>query len=286
MDYVLIPGASGRAWYWRLVAPRLASRGHWAIAVELPADDDTKGLSDYAQAVLDAAGTAREVVIVAASLGAFTAPLVVEPLNATAVVLVNPMIPRPGETPGAWGAARASSRRARVTARVSAEFDPRTYMFHDVPPDVLATVTPEGEQSQRPMRDPSTFARWPAAVTVITGRDDRFFPVELQPELARTRLGSNPSSSRGAPGRAEPARRTHDRDPRRYGRLGTDLRSSLLCRLVALEHCCRHAACRPHRRHEPSGHQRDHRHDRADRGLCGCRQSPTVAGGGHALAQS
>jgi pimeloyl-ACP methyl ester carboxylesterase len=76
MDYVLIPGAGGRAWYWHLLAPALAERGHRAIAVELPADDDTKGLSDYAQAVLDAADTAGEVVIVAASLGAFTAPLV------------------------------------------------------------------------------------------------------------------------------------------------------------------------------------------------------------------
>jgi hypothetical protein len=101
MYYVLIPGASGRAWYWHLVAPRLAGHGHRAIAVELPADDDTKGLSDYAQVVLHAAGTAREVVVVAGSLGAFTAPLVVGPLDANAVVLVNPMIPRPGETPGA-----------------------------------------------------------------------------------------------------------------------------------------------------------------------------------------
>ena len=74
MDYVLIPGASGRAWYWHLVVPRLVERGHRAIAVELPADDDTKGLSDYAQAVFDAAGTAREIVVVASSLGAFTAP--------------------------------------------------------------------------------------------------------------------------------------------------------------------------------------------------------------------
>ncbi len=44
MDYILIPGASGRAWYWHLVTPRLAERGHRAIAVELLADDDTKGL--------------------------------------------------------------------------------------------------------------------------------------------------------------------------------------------------------------------------------------------------
>jgi pimeloyl-ACP methyl ester carboxylesterase len=65
-------------------------------------------------------------------------------------------------------------------------------MFHDVPPDVLATATPKGEQSQRPLRDPCTFATWPAAVTVIVGRDDRFFPVEFQQELARTRLGVEP----------------------------------------------------------------------------------------------
>jgi pimeloyl-ACP methyl ester carboxylesterase len=195
MDYVLIPGAGGRAWYWHLVTPRLTSRGHRAIAVELPADDDTKGLPDYAQAALDAAGTAREVVVVAASLGAFSAPLVAESLDATAVVLVNPMIPLPGETPSAWwGSTGAITARAARAARLGypAEFDPRTYMFHDVSPEVLATVTPKGEQSQRPMRDPCSFASWPAGVTVIAGRDDRFFPVELQQELARTRLAVEP----------------------------------------------------------------------------------------------
>lgn len=195
MHYVLIPGAGGRAWYWHRVTPLLAERGHLATAVELPADDDTQGLSDYARAVVDAAGSAREVGIVAASLGAFTAPLVVEPLEARAVVLVNPMIPRPGETPGAWwgstGAVEARSERARAVG-YPVDFDPRTYMFHDVPPDVLATVTPKGEQSQRPFADPCEFTTWPSEVTVFAGRDDRFFPVEFQQELARTRLGVDP----------------------------------------------------------------------------------------------
>jgi pimeloyl-ACP methyl ester carboxylesterase len=195
MHYVLIPGASGRAWYWHLVTPRLTGFGHRATAVELPADDDTMGLSDYAQAVLEAAGMARGVVVVAASLGAFTAPLVVEPLEASAVVLVNPMIPRPGETPADWwastGVLEARVERA-VTLGYPVEFDPQTYLVHDVPSDVLATATPKGEQSQRPFRDPCTFATWPAAVTVIAGGDDRFFPVEFQRELARTRLGVEP----------------------------------------------------------------------------------------------
>ena len=164
MAFVLIPGAGGRAWYWRLVAARLTAGGDQVIAVELPADDDTKGLPDYAQAVLDVVGAVRGVVIVAASLGAFTAALVVEALQAVAVVLVNPMIPRPGETPGAWsgnsGAVQAGSVHASRLG-YPAEFDPGSYLFHDVPPQVLATATPKGEQSQRPFRDPCTFRPGP-----------------------------------------------------------------------------------------------------------------------------
>jgi pimeloyl-ACP methyl ester carboxylesterase len=127
--------------------------------------------------------------------GAFTAALVAEPLEAAAVVLVNPMIPRPGETPGAWwgniGAVEARQRRAAQLG-YPVEFDPRIYLVHDVPPEVLATATAKGEQSQRPFRDPCTFSPWPEVVTVIAGRDDQFFPVEFQRELARERLGVEP----------------------------------------------------------------------------------------------
>ena len=53
----------------------MAQLGH-RVLVELPTLDDTKGLSDYVHAVLDAVGVTGENVIVAASLGAFIAPLV------------------------------------------------------------------------------------------------------------------------------------------------------------------------------------------------------------------
>jgi hypothetical protein len=195
MDYVLIPGSGGRAWYWHLVAPDLVEHGHRAIAVELPSDDDTKGLSDYARAVLDAVETGAEVVLVAASLAAFTAPLVVGSLQPAALVLVNPMIPVPGETPAAWWAnTGAVDARCARASRLGypVEFDPGTYMFHDVPPEVLATATSKGEQSQRPFRDPCIFTAWPAATTVISGKDDRFFPLEFQQQLARERLGVEP----------------------------------------------------------------------------------------------
>lgn len=195
MDYVLIPGAGGRAWYWHMIAARLIHRGHLVSAVELPADDDSKGLPDYAQAVLNAVGDSSGVVIVAASLGAFTAALVVEPLKPAAVVLVNPMIPRSGETPGDWWGNTGAVEARNVHASRSgypAELDPKIYMLHDVPPEVLATATAKGEQSQRPFRDPCTFSSWPEVITVVAGRDDRFFPVEFQRQLARERLGVEP----------------------------------------------------------------------------------------------
>ena len=99
---VLIPGAGGQGWIWHLVEAGLRRRGYDAFAVDLPAADETKGLPAYADAVVDAAGSRGLVAIAAYSLGAFTAPLVWQRVTARQVIFVNAMIPRPGETPGAW----------------------------------------------------------------------------------------------------------------------------------------------------------------------------------------
>ena len=109
---VLIPGAGGRGWVWHLVEADLRRRGYDAFAVDLPAADESKGLPAYADAVVSAvgeraageraAGERAPVAIVAYSLGAFTAPLVWQRVPARRVIFVNAMIPRPGETPGAW----------------------------------------------------------------------------------------------------------------------------------------------------------------------------------------
>ena len=98
--FVLIPGAGGAAWYWHRVAPRLRDAGHQAIAVDLPGDDEIAGLPAYARRVVAAIGDRDDVVLVAQSLGAFTAPLVAERVPVLGLVLVNAMIPTPGETPG------------------------------------------------------------------------------------------------------------------------------------------------------------------------------------------
>src|SRR4051794_20643130 len=98
--FILIPGAGGTAWYWSRVVPLLERAGHEAVAVDLPGDDENAGLPEYTRLVLEAIGASTDVVLVAQSLGGFTAPLVCDRASIRGLVLVNAMIPVPGETPG------------------------------------------------------------------------------------------------------------------------------------------------------------------------------------------
>src|SRR3712207_316295 len=102
-SFVLVPGAGGESWYWHRVVPLLRDAGHEAIAVDLPAADDDAALAEYADAIVEAvgkAGVGGPHVVVAQSLGAFSAPLAAARLDAEQLILVAPMIPAPGEVFG------------------------------------------------------------------------------------------------------------------------------------------------------------------------------------------
>jgi hypothetical protein len=192
--FTLIPGAGGAAWYWHRVVPLLREAGHEAIAVDLPADDETAGLPEYVSTVIGAIGGRTDTVLVAMSLGGFTAPLVAAKVPLRALVLVNAMIPVPGETAGAWwdntGAVRAREEAAE-RGGYSREFDLDVYFLHDVPPDVVAS----GEPHQRAEADAvfgsvCEFTAWPPVpIRAVTGADDRFFPADFQRAVVRDRLG-------------------------------------------------------------------------------------------------
>ncbi|MGO4189354.1 alpha/beta fold hydrolase [Pseudarthrobacter sp. TAF60_1] len=195
--FVLIPGAGGAAWYWSRVVPLLQGAGHQAVAVDLPGDDEGAGLGEYTSLVVDAIGEHPDVVLVAQSLGGFTAPLVCEMASVGELVLVNAMVPEPGETPGAWwentgwAAAQQSAAKARG---YSTDFDTDTYFLHDVP----AAIAAEGEPHQRPeantvFESVCNFTAWPKVPTrVLSGEADRFFPLDFQRRVARERLGIEP----------------------------------------------------------------------------------------------
>ena len=74
--FALIHGAGDVGWYWHLVAAELQGRGHDVITPDLPADDESATLTDYADVVVEAVGSRNDVVVAGQSYGAFTAPLV------------------------------------------------------------------------------------------------------------------------------------------------------------------------------------------------------------------
>ena len=201
--FLLVPGAGGDSWYWHRAAGELRARGHRVIAVDLPAGDDTAGFTEYADAVLASASAAGidagwrgELVLVAQSMAGFLAPVLCERLPVTQLVLLNGMIPAPGETFGEWwhntgsGEARRELdlREGRPT---DAEFDPVVYFLHDLPPELVEQAMREEPRQSDTVFDqlaPST--NWPAVpIRVLVGRDDRLFPAEFQRAVARERLG-------------------------------------------------------------------------------------------------
>jgi pimeloyl-ACP methyl ester carboxylesterase len=198
-SFILIPGAGGSAWYWHLVARKLEARDHEPVPVELPAADDRAGLPQYAATVVRAIGNRdpKRLVLVAQSLAGFTLPLVCKKVRVAMLVLINAMIPKPGETPGEWwgntGHGEAKRQQnVRDGRRADTSFDPLIDFFHDVPQPVVDAAWAQGEprQSDTVFGSPYTFKEWPDVPTrVLMGRDDRFLPAEFQRQVARERLG-------------------------------------------------------------------------------------------------
>jgi pimeloyl-ACP methyl ester carboxylesterase len=194
--FALVPGAGGEPWEWHLLVRELESRGHDAVAVTLPAGDDQAGWREYADAVVSAIDGRREVVVVAQSLAGFTAPLVAERVPIDLIVLLNAMIPLPGETGNAWwsNTRRKEAEReylANVGLPPETANDEIAVYFHDVAPEIVEEAAAHiPEQSMTPMEQPWPLAAWPDVPTrVLIGRDDRMFPAEFQLRVARERLG-------------------------------------------------------------------------------------------------
>jgi pimeloyl-ACP methyl ester carboxylesterase len=189
--YVLIHGAGSDAWYWHLVEPRLRARGHDVVAVDLPCDDDSAGFAEYADVVVDDVGDLEDVVLVAQSLGGFTAPLVCDRLDVRLIVLVAAMVPRPGESAGEWW--------ADTGHEFPDPFDPEVVFTHDLPPELAAASAEHVRaQSGTPFEQPWPLDAWPDVPTrFLLCRDDRFFPPDFLRRVVRERLGIEPDEMSG-----------------------------------------------------------------------------------------
>lgn len=194
--FILVHGAGDTGWAWHRVAAALEARGHEVLAPDLPGDDETLTLGDYADAVVAAAGGRRGGIVVGHSFGGFTAPLVAERVSADALVLLAAMIPAPGESPGDWwentGFVAAVRAQAARDGGVTGSEDPFVGFYHDVP-RVLAEEAMSRERahpSEVAMTATWPLTEWPATPTrFIACTEDRFFPRAFLVDLALERLG-------------------------------------------------------------------------------------------------
>ncbi len=185
--YVLIHGAGDVGWYWHLVDAPLRERGHDVVTMDLPVDDESAGLSTYADVVVTAIRHRNNLVVVAQSFGGYIAPIVCHRVPVKLLVLVAGMVPTPGET--------AEKMFANTGYEQEKQEDPSdlTVFYHDVP--LLGRRGDERgrTQSSTPGKEPWPLAAWPEVPTrYLLCRNDRLFPLAWVRRVVRNRLGMAP----------------------------------------------------------------------------------------------
>ncbi|MFE4415281.1 alpha/beta fold hydrolase [Streptomyces sp. NPDC093064] len=203
--YVLIHAAAVDSWYWGPLAADLRDRGHEVVAPDLPCDDESAGLVEYADTVVEAIGDRTDLVVVAHSFGGFTGPLVCDRVSADLLVMLQAQVPAPGESPGQWwgntgyGPARQESDRHRGVPEGTEE-DVLSLVLHDTPAALAAEFMAEHQRNQAPapFGEPWPLAAWPKVPTrFLVSSDDRFFPAEFMRRMVAERLGFQPDEMPG-----------------------------------------------------------------------------------------
>ncbi|MBB6174921.1 pimeloyl-ACP methyl ester carboxylesterase [Nocardiopsis mwathae] len=202
--FVLIHGGGDGGWGWHLVEAELRDRGHDVIAPDLPADDDSLTLTDYADAVVESVGEEQNLIVVGHSFGGFTAPLVADRLHVDQLVLLAGMIPSPGEPPGEWwdntGYRKAVDEQAETDGGLTGNADPYISFLHDVPRELAeeAVSRERVHPSAAAMAAPWPLDAWPDVPTrFVLCSEDRFFPPAFFRRLVPERLGIVPDEITG-----------------------------------------------------------------------------------------
>lgn len=223
--FVLIHGGGDVGWSWHLVEAELRARGHDVVAPDLPGDDESKTLVDYADAVVEDVGERQNLLVVGHSFGAFTATLVADRLPVDALVLLAGMIPSPGESPDEWwantGYGSAVAEQAKRDGGLTGNADPYVSFYHDVPRE-LATEALSKERAHP--SSAASAAPWP--LDALPRRADEVRALQRGPLLPARLLppaGARPPGHRPRRDRGQPLRRT--RPPQGAGRHAGALRN-------------------------------------------------------------
>lgn len=196
--FALIHGGGDVGWYWHLVEAALSERGHEVVAPDLPCDDDTATLLDYADTVIEAIGERRSLIVVGQSYGGFTAALVASRLPVDALVFVAAMVPAPREKPADWwgntGYRKAADEQARRDGGLTGSDDPFVAYYHDVPRGLAEeAISKARSESDAAYNTPLPLDSLPAVPTrFVLCTEDRLFPAPFMRRVVAERLGVVP----------------------------------------------------------------------------------------------
>lgn len=180
-----VHGAWHGAWCWGPLQAELDRRGQRSVAVDLPCDDRSAGLSRNTNIVIDALGDADDVLLVGHSLGGITIPVVAAARPVRRMVFLCALLPEPGKTldevlstesdlltPGFSPFEQIIGEDGSVTWRPDAAVEA---FFHDCPPAVAADAASKlRTQVWTSTREPSPLSSWPhVPSTYIVCTEDR-----------------------------------------------------------------------------------------------------------------
>ncbi|PPS41189.1 alpha/beta fold hydrolase [Chroococcidiopsis sp. TS-821] len=95
--FCLVHGAFQGAWCWDLLIPFLQAQGHKTVAMDLPIDNASTTLSEFADTVIQSLPEIDDdIVLVGHSMAGTVIPLVAEAINVRQLIFIAALIPHPG----------------------------------------------------------------------------------------------------------------------------------------------------------------------------------------------
>lgn len=206
--FALVHGAWHRGSCWAPTAELLRAAGHDVVTPDLPCDDPSAGLDDYAAAVVAAIGERHpsgDVVAVGHSLGGLTIPLVAEQLPVRELVYLCALVPLPGvsvlddlytldDTFTAEGTAFMRGLDRQPHGTTSCPVGPAIdTLYHDCDPAVAEAAAADlRPQASGVVAQPSPLVAYPdVPARAIVCRDDRILDAQACARHARQRFGAS-----------------------------------------------------------------------------------------------
>jgi pimeloyl-ACP methyl ester carboxylesterase len=186
--FALVHGGAHGAWCWERVVAELERRGHAAVAVDLPCEDDGAGAAAYAETVLEALPD-EPVVLVGHSLGGLTVPLVAAGRPARRMIFVSALLPVPGKS------FRDQQQEEEIMYPYVGGKEGLRERFYDgcSAEDADRAMGLLRRQSETPFVETTPLRAWPdvPSSSIVCGADRAVIPA-WSVRAARERLGTEP----------------------------------------------------------------------------------------------